>query len=94
MNILSILTLAITLMACGDASRLTEPNTYRKCSEYSVRAEHVVAFDMSLIETITDTTYIMTHNGKSVALTNAQAERLDTDPTGVCREVMSRKKGC
>jgi hypothetical protein len=35
-----------------------------------------------------DTTWIMAHNGREVVLTNAQAARLDTDPTGVCREVM------
>jgi hypothetical protein len=80
-------------MACDDASHLTEPNTYRKCSEYSILQQHKATLDLfdpppPGTPAQVDTTYIMTHKGKSVTLTDAQAARLDTDPTGVCREVM------
>jgi hypothetical protein len=88
MKYLLILVLVMSLMACGDASRLTEPNTYRKCSEYSIKpiVTHTLDFGTEITER--DTAYIMRYGDRSVTLTDAQAARLETDPTGVCREVM------
>lgn len=85
--------IALVLMACGDASRLTEPNTYRKCSEYSILQQNRATLDLMDppppgTPAHVDTTYIMVYEGKSVGLTKEQAARLDTNPTGVCREVM------
>jgi hypothetical protein len=74
-------------MAC-DASRITEPNTYRKCAEYSVSPIHHVSFVGQDNTTTDSVTYVMTYEGRDVLLTSEQAARLDTDPTGVCREVM------
>lgn len=76
------------LIGCGDAGQIMEPNTYRKCSEYSLQRQRIASFDMHTLEVTVDTTWVMTYQGKAVTLTPAQAKRLDTDPTGVCRDVM------
>lgn len=80
--------LVVLLTACGDASRIMEPNTYRKCSEYSYRPTITNYLDLRTSQVTTDTVWVMTYQGKSVNLTGTQAERLNTDPTGVCKEVM------
>lgn len=87
MKYLSILAMSITLMAC-DVAQIVDSNTYRKCAEYSVSPIHHVSFVGQDNTTTDSVTYVMTYEGQDVLLTSEQAARLDTDPTGVCREVM------
>ena len=76
------------LIGCGDAGQIMEPNTYRKCSEYSIKLVRTKTLDFRTEKTTEDTTWVMTYQGRPVTLTDAQAKKLDTDPTGVCMDVM------
>lgn len=82
----ALLFLAIGLMACGDVSRIVEPNTYKKCTEYSVsRNRHIYLGESDTKDSVE---WVMTYDGKYVLLNSVQSARLETDPDSVCKEVM------